>query len=110
MSDSNSSSLSGGHIHPEGLKDYDEEDSEDEEHNNHQYLVSRRKNCNEKKKDLRIFFSNSKRKKSRCRMQNNLCLFSVFSYANSKAALIGRASLTLCFLLNRTKTTLFGNI
>ena len=43
MSDSNSSSLSGGHIHPEGLKDYDEEDSEDEEHNNHQYLVSRRK-------------------------------------------------------------------
>ena len=40
MSDSNSSSLSGGHIHPEGLKDYDEEESEDEEHNNHQYLVS----------------------------------------------------------------------
>ena len=55
MSDSNSSSLSGGHIHPEGLKDYDEEDSEDEEHNNHQYLVSRRKNCNEKKKILEFF-------------------------------------------------------
>ena len=55
MSDSNSSSLSGGHIHPEGLKDYDEEESEDEEHNNHQYLVSRRKNGNEKKKYLRIF-------------------------------------------------------
>ena len=62
MSDSNSSSLSGGHIHPEGLKDYDEEDSEDEEHNNHQYLVSRRKNRNEKKNILVFFFQTVKGK------------------------------------------------